>query len=351
MLKKSNKVFKWSDIKYGIAAIVIITFILSIFDYHPNTRFWLTEILRNFILCVSIGLFITLFSILDELFPIKNRWTKYTVQFFYWTLGGILGALLGWFINDLIVGFRVTNTLMFLIIAGSISLVGSSLVTTIIILKDQVKIQAEKLSEKEISEQKLKQLKTKAELEALRSKVNPHFFFNTLNSIASLIPKEPKKAEGLIENFSNLFRYPFLTDTREFVKLKQEIDFIKDYLEIEKTRLGDRLDFNISLDNNLDDFLIPGMIIQPIVENSIIHGLSDVKIGGKISITCTNENKKCIVKITDNGKGFNPQTIKEGFGIKGVKERLNLIYGNNHMFHINSNKGVEIIITIPGHKE
>ncbi|MFC2152736.1 sensor histidine kinase, partial [Bacteroidota bacterium] len=248
MSQKSNqnKVFKWSDLKYGIAAILIITFILSIFDYHPNTKFWLTEIFRNFILSCCVGIFITFFSIIYEIIPITNRWIKYIVQLIFWTLGGILGALLGWFINDLIVGFRVTNTLMFLTIVGSISLVGSSLVTTIIILKDQVKIQAEKLSEKEINEQKLQQLKTKAELEALRSKVNPHFFFNTLNSIASLIPKEPKKAEDLIEKFSNLFRYPFSTEDLGFVKLKQEISFINDYLEIEKTRIGNRLEYNIS---------------------------------------------------------------------------------------------------------
>jgi len=204
-----------------------------------------------------------------------------------------------------------------------------------------------KISENLLKEQKLEKLKAKAELEALRAKINPHFFFNTLNSITSLISPEPQKAEELIEKFSDLFRYPLNVENKEFIELNQEIDFIKLYLEIEKVRLDERLTYDILVDKNLNDFLIPSMILQPLVENSIIHGISPLKSGGKITIQCTMEKKGCCIRISDSGIGFSNKQHKKRFGIRGVQERLKLLYESDHIFEIKSENGVEINIVLP----
>ncbi len=339
--------FKKDRLLVYVFIFVAIVFIISIFDYRADPYLWFIEMLRNLVLSLCIALFVFLSSITLGFFSFQNRWVKYLVRLIFWTLGGIFGAGLGWLINDLLFGFNVTHPYLFFLMTGSISIAVSFFATAYLFLKDQVEIMAEKLSKKEMNEQKLIQLKTKAELVSLRSKVNPHFFFNTLNTIAGLIPSEPEKAEELIEKFSTLFRYPFTEMKNEYAELDTEIEFIKNYLEIEQSRLGKRLEYHIEVDKTLSDFPIPVMILQPLVENSIIHGISPLKEGGVITVKCVPENSMCKIVISDTGVGFNTNSNKNGFGIGGVKERLSLYYPGNHQFEIASSTGVEITMVIP----
>ncbi len=342
-----NNEFKKDRIPIYALIIVAVVLIISIFDYKSDPYLWFIEMLRNLVLSLCIALFVFLSSIILGLFAFKNRWVKYLVRLMLWTLGGICGTVLGWLINDLLFGFNVTHPYLFFLMTGSISIAISFFATTYLFLKDQVGIMAEKLSKKEMNEQKLIQLKTKAELVSLRSKVNPHFFFNTLNTIAGLIPSEPEKAEELIEKFSTLFRYPFTEMKSEFAELNTEIEFIENYLEIEQSRLGKRLEYHVEVDKALTDFPIPVMVLQPLVENSIIHGISPLKEGGVITVKCVPENNMCKIVISDTGVGFNTDSNKNGFGISGVKERLSLYYPGNHQFNIESSTGVKITLVIP----
>jgi LytS/YehU family sensor histidine kinase len=204
-----------------------------------------------------------------------------------------------------------------------------------------------RLAEKEINEQRLLRLKTKAELEALRAKVNPHFLFNTLNSIASLIPIDPAKAEEMVQKPALLFRYTLDASHHELMKLAGELRLIEEYLEIEKVRLGERLTCSIEADESLAEVYIPGLLLQPLVENSIKHGIAPVKTGGHISIKCSRNGRYCNIEITDTGKGFDEAEIVEGFGLSGVRKRLALYFGDDYQFSIEANQGVRIVTQLP----
>ena len=108
-----------------------------------------------------------------------------------------------------------------------------------------------------------------------------------------------------------------------------------------------RLEYEIEVDDDLKDVEIPGMLLQPLVENSIKHGISPLKSGGKISIHCHIIGDKCIISVRDSGKGFEQQGSSDGFGLRGVKERMNLIYGEDGLLEISRNNGTEIRIEVP----
>lgn len=206
---------------------------------------------------------------------------------------------------------------------------------------------AEKLKEKEIQEEKLMRLKTQAELEALQAKVNPHFLFNTLNSIASLISENPAAAESTVEKLSELFRYTLQSTANSTVKLTEELEIVRSYLQIEKIRFGNRLEFEIICDDRLNNFDVPALLIQPLVENSIKHALAFELHGGSICVEAKQIDNECHISVTDSGKGFAYDASETGFGLKSIRERLKLLYGNRaalNMFHDGS---THIHILIP----
>lgn len=223
----------------------------------------------------------------------------------------------------------------------------SFLITSYETLRDKLNKTVIKLSEKEISEQNILRLKTKAELEALRAKVNPHFLFNTLNSIASLIPQDPVSAEAMVLKLSDLFRYTLDASMHDFIKLPREIYIIREYLEIEKIRLGNRLRYTIEMDKQLDGMMIPGLLLQPLVENSVKHGIAKKQSGGEISIRCFIKDENCHIVISDTCGEFLSSYSDGGFGLFGVRERLDLLYGDRHRLEITSDKGFRIKICLP----
>ncbi len=337
----------WWIFRFYLISCLLISFILSLFDWHPDWNIWKLDIARNIVLSCSVGGLAVLIGNLYSFKAISNNWLRYFLSFILWIVGGWLGTILGWVLNDWWFGFNITHPLLFFSYTSAIILIIFIIIKGYDILRTEIRRMAIKLSEKEIAEQKLIQLKTKAELEAIRSKVNPHFFFNTLNSIASLIPTNPLKAEKLIERFSALFRYPFTLGDDDMVPLNKEIGFIQDYLEIEKTRLGNRLDFDINMDKSLSEFLIPAMLLQPLVENSLIHGIAPSSKGGKISVNCQLKGAFCQIEIVDNGQGFDEEKSNSGFGLSGARNRLELHYGLSHQFTLQQNDGVRIKILLP----
>lgn len=173
------------------------------------------------------------------------------------------------------------------------------------------------------------------ELKSLKSQLNPHFIFNAMNSIRALIEENPEKAKEAITKLSNLMRYTLKIERSETVPLSEEIETIKDYLDLEKIRFEERLDYEIALDNKTEKIEIPPMMIQTLVENGIKHGISKRTFGGKIKIETELLDSFLIIDI------FNPGKIEEdllqnskGFGISNTKQRLNLIYGNSAKFFI-----------------
>lgn len=204
------------------------------------------------------------------------------------------------------------------------------------------------LQERILQEQKLKMSVKEAELNFLRSQINPHFLFNSLNSISSLALIDAEKARNMIIRLSNFLRYSLGKDQNQVVSLKEELDNCKAYLEIEKIRFGEKLDFSIHVDENLENKLIPNLLLQPLLENAIKHGVyeSTETVEIKIEISLGKDSIKVVI-----GNRFDPTAIPrkgKGIGIQNVKERLRLIYDNNQLIKIDKQEDYfEVTLFIP----
>ncbi len=340
-------VLSWQSTKSMLLPIAIISLVLSIFDFVPDIKLWLIEILRNIVIVGCITLLDNMFFILSGIdWENKNIRTFLTVGFIF-LVGGVLGGYSGWAINAWLFGFNVTSVLRYTILVAGFSLIFGIATFSFSSLQQQLRKIAHKLAEKEINEQRLLQLKIRAELEALRAKINPHFLFNTINSISGLIHEDPDKADEILQKLSHLFRYTLAASNQEFTKLEEEMLIIEEYLEIEKIRLQDRLTYQIEMDENLSALMIPGMLLQPLVENSVKHGIATNKDGGHIEIRCQQMKRKCEIEIVDTGKGFNKSSDGNGFGLRSVKDRLTLYYGQEYELKIFQKNGTHIKIVLP----
>lgn len=191
-----------------------------------------------------------------------------------------------------------------------------------------------------------------ARLEALTSQINPHFLFNTLNSVSALIRTNPQEARGVVLKLSRILRRR-LRQNDAFASLRDELAFINDYLSIEMTRFGEKLRFVESIDPDTLDMLIPSMLLQPLVENSIKHGLASKVEGGVITIE-THKLDRCVqMVVADDGVGIPEEKLatllSEGIGVSNVAERLKVLFGTDYKMGIDSRtgQGTRISIEVP----
>lgn len=178
----------------------------------------------------------------------------------------------------------------------------------------------------------LKTSMREAEAKVLRSQLNPHFTFNALNSIRALVSEDPKKAQSSITKLSNILRNSLLADRRKTVDLREELKTVEDYLELEKVRYEDRLDYVINAEPQTLYWQVPPMMLQTLVENGIKHGVSKVTKGGKIRIETLLEGNKIRILIHNNGTLGN--TDSGGVGLLNTAERLSILYGKEASFKI-----------------
>ncbi len=203
-----------------------------------------------------------------------------------------------------------------------------------------------RLKEKELDLVKAKQLITQAELQTLQSKINPHFLYNSLNSIASLIREDADKAEDMTLKLSRLFRYSINSPQENLAPLTEEMEIVNTYLAIEKVRFGDRLNFITNIDESVINSQIPRFLLQPLVENALKHGLNDMASNGELKISINKEGQNIIICIADNGKPF-PAELNMGYGLQSTYEKLTLLYGENYQVQIINAPEKQIRIIIP----
>lgn len=198
-----------------------------------------------------------------------------------------------------------------------------------------------------------------AELRALRSQINPHFLFNSLNTIASLIPSEPEKAEKMTVRMSSIFRYVLIHADRPFSSLGEEVEFLRTFLEIEQIRFGERLSVEFRVDPAAGHLMIPSLILQPLVENAIKHGIAP-KIGkSRITVGARCVDDMIRVDIDDDGVGLRHNAVSDrqlrrmtnstGIGLHNIRERLSTLYGSAARLTITDleNAGCRATLTIP----
>jgi two-component system LytT family sensor kinase len=204
----------------------------------------------------------------------------------------------------------------------------------------------------ELKFEEQKRLLLEARLDALQRQINPHFLFNTLNSIASLVRLKPELAREMTVKLANILR-ALLKDHDTYVPLSEELSFTDDYLAIEVVRFGaDKLRVEKEIDPRTLDVLVPSILLQPLIENSIKHGLEPRIHGGTVTLRSRLEGDRVRIEVADDGVGMGnrPQTALRrtgaGIGMKNVQERLEVLYGNQASFSVVSNPGRGTLVSI-----
>jgi two-component system, LytTR family, sensor kinase len=206
----------------------------------------------------------------------------------------------------------------------------------------------ESLKEKIKKESEYKTLIREAELQALKSQINPHFLFNSLNSISSLTVSNPEKAQEMVINLSTFMRYSLMHNEKEMVSFSRELENIKLYLSIEKVRFGKKLNAEFEIDAHCLEAEIPNMILQPLFENAIKYGVYETTEQVTIKTTCECEGN--VLKITIANE-YDPVSIKrkgEGIGLKNIRKRMEIIYNQPDLMKITDHKtSFEVQLVIP----
>ncbi len=203
-----------------------------------------------------------------------------------------------------------------------------------------------------IEEEELRKLVAQSELMALRAQINPHFFFNALNSVAALIAEDPPRAETLLENLAELFRHAFKPST-EIIPLSQELELVETYLEVEQVRLGNKLQFRKAVLPETLPVRIPALTIQPLVENAIQHGIGKLNSGGVITLSASLRHGQLHVIVADTGVGIPfaemGNLLTRGVGLSNVNSRLMRLYGVAARLHIDSalEQGTTVSFAVP----
>lgn len=192
-----------------------------------------------------------------------------------------------------------------------------------------------KLNEKELEVTRLMALKTKAELDALHSKVNPHFLYNALNSIADLSITDGRKARKMTIALADLFRYSINYSNNNFSTIKDEVEMTDAYLQIEKIRFEDQLNYSMQVDEELNHFLVPRFILQPLVENAVKHGLKATGKMTDIALTVMRNGTGIVINVADNGPVF-PAELIPGYGVKSVYDKLDLLFPEKYEMHFSN---------------
>jgi two-component system, LytTR family, sensor kinase len=195
-------------------------------------------------------------------------------------------------------------------------------------------------------------LRKEQELATLKAQINPHFFFNTLNSISAMASTDAEETRTMIAQLADLLRYATDSTKKDFVPLKDELKFVRDYVALETRRMGDRLSSAFQVDGSLASHPVPPMILQPLVENAIRHGISPLEEGGSIRVEIHREGGGIAFHIADTGVGLsgdNPLTAAAGVGLKNTDARLRKVYGEAAGLRIQSRtgRGCEVAFTLP----
>jgi sensor histidine kinase YesM len=209
----------------------------------------------------------------------------------------------------------------------------------------------EELRKKEFNEEKLRTLATRSRLDALISQINPHFLFNALNTVSALIDENPSEAQRLTGKLANIFRRTLQASEKEVISLPEELNFIQDYLEIEKARFGERLQVEQRV--QVESAEIPCFTLQPLIENAIKHGAAP-KIGTTtIRIDVSQNNGRLTILVSDDGMGIPKHLLgsilKRGYGLRNLIDRLNILYRADFLWKVESEfqRGTTVLLELP----
>jgi len=208
------------------------------------------------------------------------------------------------------------------------------------------------MQQRELRGAELEKRLAQARLQTLQMQLNPHFLFNSLHAISALVHKDADLADQMITRLSDLLRYALESTDAQEVPLRQELDFLRRYLEIEQTRFGDRLAVSLEIAPETLDALVPNLLLQPLVENAIRHGIEPHAKPGRIELRSRCESGQLKLEVRDNGVGLSPdRKLEEGVGLSNTRARLKQLYGDRHRFALceDPGGGLAVCLELPFH--
>ena len=352
--KKNRKLTFWN---YQIRGFQVLLWVLASYlllklpDFIP---FISKSFLLSIVVAESIQVLIIGISSIVLMFFLENLFLKRIDNFFYqqaFILFSTCSAILFSYIFVSLPFFYFNQSHHSGHLAYS-QLVNSSMIFNFIIIASlrvfynfiEYKMQSI-VNQKDVELAKMKELKNQAELNALHSRINPHFLYNSLNSIAELAHINPDKTENMAVALSELFRYSINKENKTFVSVEEELEMVKKYLDIEKTRFAEKLNYTITADEAAKEKLIPKFLIQPLAENAVKHGLSKITETGKIAIEVKQLENDLVIAIFDNGPDF-PDEPVSGYGLQNLNDKLEILYGKQATIYWENGNNKHFRITI-----
>ncbi len=214
-------------------------------------------------------------------------------------------------------------------------------------LWERVQMMEKEIHQKEVSEERTRKVAAEARLHSLESRIHPHFLFNTLNSISSLIAVNPARAEQIVGQLAALLRASLDTSHQPLIPLREELAMVESYLDIERVRFGDKLRGTVLVPMELQDLQVPPMSVQSLVENAVKHGITPQSSGGEIVVAASAENGNLRIDVRDSGPGFDLSAVPSGHGLDNLVERLDALFGTRARLNVLRREGhcvVEMIL-------
>ena len=210
-------------------------------------------------------------------------------------------------------------------------------------MRDEIERTYGELAANRVREERLRELAARSELKALKAQINPHFLFNALNSISALTTIDPEAAQGTLERLASIFRKTLLASEKGSVPLSSELELVDAYLDVERARFGDRLRVEQEVGAGAGEVSVPPLILQPLVENAVRHGISPKVEGGLVRIAASVGNGRLTVLISDDGAGAEKLDLSdlphESYGLRNVRDRLRTNFGAGEWLVVESRQG------------
>ena len=264
-----------------------------------------------------------------------------------------LGLAVGLLIAGVLIGnhplFFFSQSFVTLGLALFFGITGSLIFST----RERLRTTKERLAEVELRQSRQEKMLAETELKLLQAQIEPHFLFNTLSHITQLVHNDPELAVDTLENLTTLLRASLARTRTEEATLGQEIDFASAYLAIQATRMQGRLRYEIDLPDELREIPLPPLLVQPLLENAVIHGIEAAREGGEVSFTASRIDDELILSVCDTGAGISETGANGGTGLRNVRDRLRLRYGPKASLELTpaNPRGVNAIINIPLERE
>lgn len=348
--RKTQNVWLKCNAQYFIVGLIIGTFLIILFKLFNNESSELNwrNIFMVYVVSVIITLCITNVSILSSRI-IKIKFSTPIVNVLLNYLLVLIGTIIGTEVSYLFVmwvygtPFSEFDQLANLKFNLTIGFVAGTIIYLYQLQRDNYHL---KIQDKEVQLLKLNELKTQADLKTLQARINPHFLYNALNSITSLIHEAPDKAEEMTIKLSRLFRYSINNQESNWATVKEELEIVNTYLDIERVRFENRISFLSEADESVLNERIPRFLLQPLVENALKHGLNNMSSGGILRLTVNGVGEHININVYDNGTPF-PSDMLVGYGLQSTFDKLNLLYSDSWKLNYVNSPEKKISLELP----